>query len=184
MTLPEFLAWEERQELRYEFDGLGPRAMTGVTYAHDVISTNLLIALQTRLRGSRCRAHGPNLKIEAAGRIRYPDVVVGCQAPDRSATILPDPMIVFEVVSAGFSRTDRIDKLGDYQATPSIRRYVIVEQDSVGAVAYFRDGATWTVQPVVEGDVLALPEIDVALPLVEIYEGVELSPPPEGDKLR
>jgi hypothetical protein len=24
MTLGEFLAWEERQELRYEFDGLQP----------------------------------------------------------------------------------------------------------------------------------------------------------------
>ena len=29
MTLPEFLAWEERQPLRYEFDGGGPVAMTG-----------------------------------------------------------------------------------------------------------------------------------------------------------
>jgi hypothetical protein len=24
MRLPEFLAWEERQELRYEFDGIRP----------------------------------------------------------------------------------------------------------------------------------------------------------------
>ena len=31
MSLEEFLAWEERQELRWEFDGLAPRAMTGGT---------------------------------------------------------------------------------------------------------------------------------------------------------
>ena len=35
MTLPEFLAWEERQELRYEFDVFAPAAMTGGTIAHD-----------------------------------------------------------------------------------------------------------------------------------------------------
>ena len=29
MTLEEFLVWEERQELRYEFDGFVPMAMTG-----------------------------------------------------------------------------------------------------------------------------------------------------------
>ena len=29
MSLAEFLAWEERQELRYEFDGFQPVAMTG-----------------------------------------------------------------------------------------------------------------------------------------------------------
>ncbi len=32
MTLESFLAWEERQELRYEFDGFRPIAMTGGTY--------------------------------------------------------------------------------------------------------------------------------------------------------
>jgi hypothetical protein len=29
MTLPEFLGWEERQELRFEFDGVQPVGMTG-----------------------------------------------------------------------------------------------------------------------------------------------------------
>ena len=42
MTLHEFLAWEERQELRYEFDGFQPVAMTGGTYAHDAIQVNLV----------------------------------------------------------------------------------------------------------------------------------------------
>jgi len=29
MTLAEFLEWEDRQELRYEFNGVEPVAMTG-----------------------------------------------------------------------------------------------------------------------------------------------------------
>ena len=39
MSLAEFLAWEERQELRYEFDGFQPYAMVGGTAAHADRST-------------------------------------------------------------------------------------------------------------------------------------------------
>ncbi len=49
MTLAEFLAWEERQELRYEFDGVAPVAMTGGTAAHDRITFNLRKVLDARL---------------------------------------------------------------------------------------------------------------------------------------
>ena len=41
MTLAQFLVWEERHDLRYEFDGFAPVAMTGGTYAHDRITFNL-----------------------------------------------------------------------------------------------------------------------------------------------
>jgi hypothetical protein len=37
LTLAEFLDWERRQELRYEFDGFQPVAMTGGTIGHDHI---------------------------------------------------------------------------------------------------------------------------------------------------
>src|SRR5580693_2018791 len=41
ITLEEFLAWEEQQELRYGSDGFEPIAMTGGTLAHDQITFNL-----------------------------------------------------------------------------------------------------------------------------------------------
>ena len=126
MTVAEFLAWEERQELRWEFDGFEPVAMTGGTVAHETIGNNILIAVQSRLAGRRCRAFGANLKIEVAGRIRYPDAFVVCTPLPPKATIVRDPVVVFEVLSESTSRTDRIAKLREYGATPSIQRYVIL----------------------------------------------------------
>ena len=41
MTLAEFLEWEERQPLRYEYDGVGLVAVTGETYGHSTIQGNL-----------------------------------------------------------------------------------------------------------------------------------------------
>ena len=70
MTVPEFLDWEAKQELRYEFDGFRPIAMTGGTYAHTAININLTTALNIGLRGKRCRPAGQNLKVQIGNSIR------------------------------------------------------------------------------------------------------------------
>ena len=177
MTLEEFLAWEERQELRYEFDGFAPVAMTGGTDAHEAIGDVLRSLLRERLRGSPCRVRGPTLKIEVMGRIRYPDAFAYCNPVPRETTLIRDPVVVFEVVSASSSRTDRIVKLREYQATPSIRRYVILEQDSIAATVFARSGADWTARALTDGDMLDLPEIGITLPLTDSYADLDLPVP-------
>jgi Uma2 family endonuclease len=173
MTVTEFLAWEERQELRWEFDGCEPVAMTGGTRAHEMIGGNILIAVQTRLAGGRCRAFGSNLKIEVAGRVRYPDAFVACTPGSARQTVVNDPVVVFEVLSEGTSRTDRIEKLREYGATPSIQRYVILEQDAIAAMVFVRKGTDLVAETLTAGDILRMPEIDVEVPMAEFYAGVE-----------
>jgi Uma2 family endonuclease len=179
MSLAEFLAWEERQELRYEFDGFRPVGMTGGTIEHEAIGNRLRAIVLNRLEGKPCRLWGPTTKIEVAGRIRYPDAFVSCTPPGRGVTIVPEPVVVFEIVSPGSSRIDRIDKLAEYQATPSIRRYVILEQDSIAAIVFSRIGSEWTARPLTEGDILRLPEIGIEIALAHIYADVELPAPPD-----
>jgi Uma2 family endonuclease len=175
ITLPEFLAWEERQELRYEFDGFQPVAMTGGTLAHDRITFNIQKALDRRLEGKPCRPFGPNVKILSAGRVRYPDALVTCTSQDPRSSVISEPVVVFEVVSESTSRTDRIEKVREYQATPSIQRYVIVEQDAIAATVFERATNDW-IGRVFAGDaVLAIPEVAIAIPLVELFAGVELA---------
>ncbi len=69
MTIDEFLAWEEGQELRWEFDGFEAVARTGGTAGH------------------------------SAGSIRYPDAFVVCSPVLRNETVVTDPVVVFEVLS-------------------------------------------------------------------------------------
>ena len=88
MTLAEFLDWEEKQPLRYEFDGVRPVAMTGGTANHAVIQRNLAISVGGRLRDKLCRYFGGELKVEVAGKIRYPDGFVVCSGvPGRSTVV-------------------------------------------------------------------------------------------------
>ena len=177
MSLPEFLAWEERQEPRFEFDGFQPVAMTGGTFAHEIIGNTLRRKLGERLSGSPCRAVGPTMKVEVMGHIRYPDAFVTCTQAPRDATVIRDPVVVFEVLSPSTSRTDRIEKLREYQATSSIRSYVILEQDSVAATLFARHDGEWVVRALTGDDTLALPDIGVELPLGDIYADVDLPPP-------
>src|SRR5689334_9098498 len=130
MSLAEFLDWEERQELKYEFDGFQVYAMVGVTRAHAVIQTNLIGVLRERLRGKPCQPFGSELKIEVAGSIRYPDAFVVCTPGDPRSTVVTDPVVIFEILSESTARTDHIDKNAEYGATPSVQRYVMLEQDS------------------------------------------------------
>jgi Uma2 family endonuclease len=173
-SLEQFLAWEEQQELRWEFDGFAPVAMTGGTIAHEVIGGTLRALLREQLRGKPCRALGPTIKIEVNGRIRYPDALVTClpTAPDR--TIANHPVVVFEVLSPSTSATDRIVKLREYQATPSIQRYVILEQDSVAATVFARRGQDWIASALTGDEVLRMPEIGIELPLAAIYADSEM----------
>jgi Uma2 family endonuclease len=173
MTLAEFLDWEERQELRYEFDGFQPSAMTGETLRHEAIGYRLRTLLFMRLEGKPCRPWGPTTKIEVQGHIRYPDAYVNCTRGSPRATIVPEPVVVFEVLSPSTSRTDRIEKLREYQATPSIQRYVILEQDSIAALVFSRHGDDWTGTALTEADSLRMPEIGTELGLAEIYADVD-----------
>jgi Uma2 family endonuclease len=177
MSLADFLVWEERQDVRYEFDGRSVHAMTGGTFEHDAITFNIRRALDQRLVGKPCRPCGPNLKIIVQGKARYPDCLVTCTPIQRGATVIEDPVVVIEVISEDSARTDRIEKMREYQATPSIQRYIIVEQRGVGALVLARDGDRWLATAAASGDTLAMPEIGIDVPLVEFYQSLDFSEP-------
>jgi Uma2 family endonuclease len=180
IALAEFLAWEERQELRYEFDGFEPVALTGGTIAHDQITFDLRTALVARLAGKPWRALGPTVKIIADGRARYPDAIVVCRPVSPAATVADDPVVVFEVLSEGSSETDLIDKNREYRATLSIQRYVVLQQTHKAAIVFVRRQDGWLSEIVLGNDArLDLPEIGIAAPLHEIYANAGLSELPQ-----
>jgi Uma2 family endonuclease len=176
MSLSDFLAWEERQEGKYEFDGFAPVAMVGVTVAHSAIQRNVLFALTGRLRGRPCQAHGSELKIQVVGRIRYPDAFVVCTPRGNGETIITDPVVIFEIVSNESDRRDRIIKNEEYSLTPSVQRYVMLEQDVPAALVFAREGDRWIGTLHKDDAVLAMPEIGIEIPLAEFYEGLDLAP--------
>jgi Uma2 family endonuclease len=173
MTLDEFLAWEEKQQLRWEFDGSVPMAMTGGTAAHSAIQLNLYLAVGGRLRGQRCRMYTADLKIHVADSIRYPDGFVVCSPVSGPTLIVTDPVVVFEILSPSTAGVDFGVKNEEYRDTPSIQRYVMLAQDEQRATVFERIDDDW-VGHIMSGDVvLRMPEIGIEIPLAELYIGVQ-----------
>jgi Uma2 family endonuclease len=178
MSRDAFFQWAATQPLRHEFDGSAPVAMTGGTAGHNLIQQNIMAGLRTRLRGGACRAFGPDAGIATVGdAVRYPDAVVSCATVRDADRLIADPVIVFEVLSPGSGRIDRIVKLREYRAVPSLRRYVLVEHRFVGVTLFSRTtgDAEWLAIPLGAADVLKLPEIAVEMPVDELYQETELA---------
>ncbi len=173
MSVDAFLAWERGQELRYEFNGRRIVGMTGGSLNHSAIATNLATALGRRLQPA-CRVYRGDVKILVGGSVRYPDAVVTWSPVDGNADVVPNPVVVFEVLSPSTASVDRILKNAEYRNTPSIQRYVMLEQVRVGATVFVRDGANWNAQILLGDAVLRLPELGVELPLTEIYVRIEI----------
>lgn len=179
MTPEEFLAWEEKQELRWEFDGLQPVAMVGGTSAHDVVDMNLIAALVARLRGKPCRPYGPSMKVSVGhGKHRYPDASVTCTPLAPRDNLLTEPVVLFEVLSEITQHTNKTEKLIEYRAIPTMRRYVMLEQDQVLATVIARTDTGWSLDMLRAGETLALPEIGIEVPMDELYEGLTFDPRP------
>ena len=178
----QFFAWAQADGGRWEFDGCQPVAMTGGTVNHSRICGNLSAALRRRLRGSGCEPLGQDAGIATVGdAVRYPDALVTCTRVSGGAYLVPDPVVVFEVLSPTSGRTDRIVKLREYGAVASIRRYVILEHASSGVTVLSRAGADddWTAAALTAEDTLAMPEIGAGVPVAEFYDGVEFAPAAE-----
>jgi Uma2 family endonuclease len=175
MMREQFLAWEEKQPLCHEFDGFQTIAMTGGTAGHAGIQRNLAIAVGGRLRGGPCRFYGTDLKIETVSGFRYPDGFVVCSPVAGNATVVRDPVVIFEVLSESTAGIDLVTKNQEYAATPSVRRYIVLAQDAIGGTMFERVAADWVGHLLGADSVLHMPEVAIELPLAELYDGVDVA---------
>jgi Uma2 family endonuclease len=173
-SIEEFLAWEREQPERYEYAGGVATMMTGASLAHVTITMNIAFSLRQSLRNSGCRPFANDAKVLAAGSVRYPDIAVTCTSFSGKDDVVPNPIVVIEVISPSAEREDRGRKKFDYFATPSIQQYAIIEQDERRIDLYTRSGDRWT-DEIIEGHaLLKLSSIGVDISLDTIYEDTEL----------
>lgn len=172
MSIEDFLAWEARQEVKYEFDGFEPVAMAGGSLDHARILRDLPIAIGGRLQGSRLEFLGSDMKLLSLNRSRYPDGQIVCGPRDGAANFMTSPVVVFEVLSPGDERRDRVEKSAENLRIESIQTYVILGSDRMQATVLTRDGEAWTEQELGSSAWLTLPAIKIEVPLADLYAGV------------
>ena len=93
---------------------------------------------------------------------------------DRSDTVT-DPLVIFEVLSQSTQDYDRGHKFELYRGLPSLREYVLIQQDTVHIEHYHRlDLNRWLLTEIRELDAaLILTAVELTLPVRDIYERVD-----------
>jgi Uma2 family endonuclease len=176
-TVEEFLAWERDQPERYEFHAGFIRMMVGGTLDHNTIAGNIMATLRGHLRGGPCRAFMEGGKVMSSAQLMYPDVVITCSAINPKSDVVPEPVVVFEVLSRSTEGFDRGEKWLAYQSLSSLRQYVLVSQDELRVDLYDRQKAGWSYR-VLSGPsaTLKLAVGRIELPMAAIYEGSSIAP--------
>ncbi len=178
ISVEDYLQGEQESEVRHEYVAGTVYAMTGGTNAHATITLNSVASLHGQLSGKPCSVFSSDTKIrlEVNGRTRfyYPDVSVTCEPNALSEAFQDKPVVIIEVLSASTRRTDEEEKREAYCTIPTLQCYILLEQDSVGAIVYERQGDKWTrlvyTNP---DDTIVLPDIHAELPLKTAYDSVE-----------
>ena len=179
LTPEEYLAWERKADTKHEYLRGEIIAMSGASYAHSLIVTNISGELYVQLKGGTCEVHTNDMRVRTSPETSYfyPDVVVVCDRPrfeDSTFDTLLNPIALVEVLSPSTQAYDRGEKFRHYQQLTSLQEYILVSQDEVGVERYRRQGTEW--QPTefrsLE-DVLSLTSIDCELSLDDIYRRVE-----------
>jgi Uma2 family endonuclease len=186
VSVRDYLAGELASPIKHEYLGGIVYAMAGARNLHNRIATNALGALHARLRGRPCQPFNSDTKIRirlpTQTRFYYPDVSIVCRPNPDTDSYQDEPAVIVEVPSRGTRRIDEGEKKDAYQTIASLNVYMIVEQEAP-VVTVFRRTEAGFVRETYQGleDVIPLSEIEIVLPLTEIYAGVEFRPEPTAE---
>jgi len=186
VSVEDYLAGELISVVKHEYLGGLVYAMADTRNVHNIIAGNVLGLLYARLRGRHCRPFDSHTKIRIRlpthVRFYYPDVSVICRPNPQNDSFQDEPAALFEVFSRRTRRVDEGEKKDAYLTIPSLGVYVLLEQDMAAAIV-FRRTEHGFVREVYEGldAVIPLDEIETALPLADVYDGVEFHPEPDED---
>lgn len=180
VTLPEYLAMEEKSLVKHEYHTGQVRAMSGGSPRHAQIGFNLAGSFFKHLQGKPCRgANGDQrIRIEAADRELYPDLVVACP-PERYSEndphALVNPILIIEVLSPSTQEFDRNEKFDFYAQIPELQHYVLVSQERVLVEHFQHAEGGWLLRRFNQREeIVTFSDLEIEIPLAEIYDGVDV----------
>jgi Uma2 family endonuclease len=180
-TLKEYFALQEKSAARYEYIEGEAFAVGGASIAHNLIKGNLVAALRpaAKRRGGRVLDESVLLVVRANAFYTYPDVMVTSDPADRrDPYLVRRPLLLAEILSPTSAEYDRTEKFANYQQLPSLRHYLLISQ-SAWVVEWFRrdDAGQWiyTLLSTAES-ILEIPDLNLTLPLRELYDDTDVAP--------
>jgi Uma2 family endonuclease len=183
LSAAEYLEIERRSEVKHEYINGQMYAMSpGASNAHNLICTNLVVALGGQTRGRSCVVYHADMRVKVSptGMYTYPDIAALCGKPSFEPSVvdtLLNPSVIIEVLSSSTEAYDRGAKFAHYRRLESLQDYVLVSQGRIRVEHFVRDDSEWRLSELGDPEaLLRLAPIGCEISLGEIYRGIELPP--------
>lgn len=178
-TPEEYLEIEHSADHKSEYYDGQIYAMAGGSKRHNLIGSNIIRELGTKLKSKPCHVFNSDQKIFVNDYelYTYPDASVVCgpmsfDAPDPD--IVTNPILIVEVLSESTAGYDRGKKFEFYRSITTFREYLLVDQDRVYIEHFHQDPANKWILTVYNKseDTLSLPSLAIDLSVAEIYDKI------------
>lgn len=176
----DFTTINRRNNEKYEFASGKILQTAGSNRTHNIIVTNLTIAVGSRLKGAKTEIYVNNMLVRLNDeRYSYPDIVIVSGKPsfnDEAEDILTNPTIIFEIFSNKTDFHEKNEKLECYLAMPSVREYISVKEDEMRVEHYTKQNAKQFIYKIYNDreDYAALDSVNCKVSLAEIYAHINL----------
>ena len=183
MTADEFLAWPgDGQGGKYQLVDGELRAMAPASTTHGSIQARLAkyIDVQLDVPGGKCRLviePAVEVRLRADINRRVPDLGVSCTPDAAGQIVLPDPILLVEIMSPG-NKDDTWDNVWAYTTLPSVREVLIVQSTRIEAELFRRQAdGSWppASEKIVADGILDLTTIGLSIALRALYQTTYLA---------
>jgi Uma2 family endonuclease len=171
-TVEEYLAFEEKSEVRHEYYLENLIEMAGASFLHNLISGNIFFIIKQLLKNKNERVFIEGFKafIKEQNIFFYPDVMVAL--PEEHQYYSTQPVLIAEVLSESTRKFDMIDKFIQYQKLDTLQYYLLVEPDKYLVILYKKaaegDWQSSTFTAIT--DIIDLPKFNISIALKDIYQ--------------
>ncbi len=180
ITQQEYLAFERNALDKHEYYKGEIFAMSGASFKHNLIESNLRGALHNFLQDKDCNEFGSNLRIHIPSNTlyTYPDIIVICDEPvfvDEEFDTITNPSVIIEILSPSTANYDRGAKFDLYREIESLQEYLLVDSATIHTILYVKNADnTWTLSETKDlNQSVIIPSISFTISLANIYNGVD-----------
>ena len=179
----QYLEIERAATTRSEYYHGRMFAMSGGTYNHSRIGSNLLAELHYALKKSRCVVVSNDLRIRVApdGLYTYPDMAAVCGKPefaDDQRDTLVNLILIVEVLSPSTEAYNGGFKASQYRTLSSLHEYALVSQAEARIEIFRRqDTGDWLLAEYAGMEaVCRFNSVNAKIALADVYDRIVFEP--------
>lgn len=187
-TVQEYLELEKASQEKHEYfqgeifplhrneDFDGVTSMSGASFNHNLIFSNLFSFLGAKLKDTKYIPFGSDMRMNIPENtlFTYPDISIYCNEikhldEDKDTSL--QPTIIIEILSPSTKDYDRGSKFKLYRDIPSLKEYIMVDSESILAEAfYINENQNWELKEYKDiNDSLKFISLDFEVSLKDIY---------------